>query len=126
MANVSKLIDAQIELNGVIGRSADAFNYGDGLQFERRGQRLKIVAVDVVIGGHRESRRLKCLHGYWRYRAMDDFLKSDAARERMGRPDNEDATCQLLDHAVGRAVLDQQIGADAANTDQVLRPAVRP
>ena len=91
LSSVGQLIDAQIELNDFIGRSLDAFCYDDGIRFERCGQRLEIIEVDVSSrpAWHREGRKLKFLHSYWFYRALDDFLKSDAARERMGRPENE-------------------------------------
>lgn len=93
LSSVGQLIDAQIELNEFIGRSANAFSYDDGIRFERRDQRLEIVEVDDSSRSawHREARKLECLHGYWFYRALDDFLKSDAARERMGHTENEDA-----------------------------------
>jgi len=36
-------MDAQIELNEFISRSAEAFCYDEGIRFERRGDRLEIV-----------------------------------------------------------------------------------
>ena len=42
------LMDAQVELNEFISRSADAFSYDDGTRFERSGDRLEIVEVDLA------------------------------------------------------------------------------
>lgn len=121
LANVGQLIDAQIELNEFIGRSADAFSYDNGIRFERRGQRLEIVEVDLSSRSswQREGRKLECLHGYWFYRALDDFLKSDAARERMGRPENEDANRLAWIHATqGKLRLEEVYGIDEVVTTE--------
>lgn len=121
LANVGQLIDAQIELNQFIGRSADAFSYDDGIRFERRGQRLEIVEVDLNSRSswQREGRKLECLHGYWFYRALDDFFKSDAARERMGRPENEDASRLAWIYATqGKLRLQEVYGIDETVTTE--------
>jgi predicted RecB family endonuclease len=121
LANVGQLIDAQVELNEFISRSADAFSYDDGIQFERRGQRLEIVEIDLSSQSawQREGRKLERLHGYWFYRALDDFLKSDAARERMGRPENEDANRLAWIHAMqGKLRLQEVYGIDGVVTTE--------
>jgi Holliday junction resolvase-like predicted endonuclease len=121
LSSVGQLIDAQIELNEFIGRSADAFSYDDGIRFERRDQRLEIVEVDdsSLSAWQREGRKLECLHGYWFYRALDDFLKSDSARERMGRPENEDANRLAWIYATqGKLRLQEVYGIDEVVTTE--------
>ncbi|CAN7486227.1 hypothetical protein [Rhizobacter sp. LjRoot28] len=121
LSSVGQLIDAQIELNEFISRSADAFSYDDGIRFERLGQRLEIVEVDVSwrSAWQREGRKLASLHGYWFYRALDDFLKSDASRERMGRPKNQDANRLAWIHATqGKLRLQEVYGIDEVVTTE--------
>ena len=64
-------MDAQVELNEFISRSADAFSYDDGIRFERRGDRLEIVEVDPAARAawQRDGLKLERLHGYWFHRA---------------------------------------------------------
>lgn len=50
-------MDAQIELNEFISRSAEAFCYDDGIRFERRGDRLEIVEVDPAARAAWQERR---------------------------------------------------------------------
>lgn len=93
LANVARLIEAQIELNEFVARSADAFSYADEVRFERHGNSLEIVEVDEAphSAWNRENHKLAGLHGYWFCRAVESFVASDVARARMGRPENEDA-----------------------------------
>ncbi len=90
------LLDAQIELNEFISRSADAFCYDDSIRFVRHEDRLEIVEVDPAartawqIDGH----KLRRLHDYWFHRAMDEFVEyvaADPGRWEIGRPENADA-----------------------------------
>lgn len=90
------LMDAQIELNEFVSRSADAFCYDDGIRFERRGDRLEIVEVDPAAKAawQSEGRKLERLHGYWLYRALDTYVEqvaSDPAMWLIGRPENSEA-----------------------------------
>ncbi len=90
------LMDAQIELNEFISRSAEAFCYDDGIRFERRGDRLEIVEVDPAAraGWQNDGLKLERLHGYWFHRAMDTYVEqvaSDAAKWVIGRPENSEA-----------------------------------
>jgi len=90
------LMDAQIELNEFISRSADAFSYDDGIRFERRGDRLEIVEVDPAARAawHRDGLKLERLHGYWFHRALDAYVEqvaADPAKWRSGRPQNAGA-----------------------------------
>ncbi len=90
------LIDAQIELNEFISRSAEAFCYDDGVRFERRGDRLEIVEVDPAarVAWQNDGRKLERLHGYWFHRALEAFVEyvaSDPGRWEIGRPENADA-----------------------------------
>ncbi len=90
------LVDAQIELNEFISRSAEAFCYDDGIGFERRGDRLEIVEVDPAarVAWQNDGRKLERLHGYWFHRALEAFVEyvaSDPGRWEIGRPENADA-----------------------------------
>ena len=89
-------MDAQIELNEFISRSAEAFCYDDGVRFERRGDRLEIVEVDPAarVAWQNDGRKLERLHGYWFHRALEAFVEyvaSDPGRWEIGRPENADA-----------------------------------
>jgi Holliday junction resolvase-like predicted endonuclease len=87
------LLEAQIELNEFISRSADAFSYDDGIRFVRHGAVLKIEDTDPVprAAWSRDSRKLARLHEYWFYRALDEFAGSKIATRTIGRPENHEA-----------------------------------
>ncbi len=90
------LMDAQIELNEFISRSAEAFCYDEGIRFERRGDRLEIVETDPAARAawQDDGRKLERLHSYWFHRAIEAFVEyvaSDPARWEIGRPENADA-----------------------------------
>ncbi|HMN43173.1 MAG TPA: hypothetical protein PKE27_01240 [Povalibacter sp.] len=90
------LMDAQIELNEFISRSADAFSYDDGVRFERRGDRLEIVEVDPAAreAWQRDGLKLGRLHGYWFHRAVDTYVEqvaADQAAWMIGRAENAEA-----------------------------------
>jgi Holliday junction resolvase-like predicted endonuclease len=90
------LMDAQIELNEFISRSADAFSYDDSIRFERRGERIEIVEVDPAAreAWQRDGLKLERLHGYWFHRAVDTYVKQvavDRATWTIGRPENAEA-----------------------------------
>ena len=90
------LMDAQVELNEFISRSADAFSYDDGIRFERRGDRLEIVEVDPAARAawQRDGLKLDRLHGYWFHRAVDTYVEqvaADRATWMIGRPENAEA-----------------------------------
>lgn len=90
------LMDAQIELNEFISRSADAFSYDDGIRFERRGDRLEIVEVDPAARAawQRDGLKLDRLHEYWFHRAVDTYVEQVAAEPAtwmIGRPENAEA-----------------------------------
>lgn len=90
------LLDAQIELNEFISRSADAFSYDDGIRFVRRGGHLEIVEVDFAarVAWQKDGRKLERLHSYWFHRAMDEFVAyvaADPTRWEIGRPENAEA-----------------------------------
>ena len=93
LAAFGTLVDAQIELNSFITQSADAFSYDDGIQFVRREERLEIEEVDPTARAawRRNGLRLARLHGYWFYRAMDEFVSSAMATQLVGRPENHEA-----------------------------------
>jgi Holliday junction resolvase-like predicted endonuclease len=89
-------MDAQIELNEFISRSAEAFCYDEGIRFERRGDRLEIVETDPAARAawQDDGRKLERLHSYWFHRAIEAFVEhvaSDPARWEIGRPENADA-----------------------------------
>lgn len=74
----SALIDAQVELNGFIDRSAEAFSYDDSICFVRHGERLEIVETNASAreNWQQESEKLERLHQYWAYRGMDALMMS--------------------------------------------------
>lgn len=74
----SALVDAQVELNGFVVRSAEAFSYDDSIRFVRIGDRLEIVEVDGTVraGWHRDGEKLLRLHQYWLYRGMEELMAS--------------------------------------------------
>lgn len=105
LATVHALLEAQIELNEFIGRSADAFSYDDGIRFERHGDRLEIVEVDPAasVAWRRDARKLDRLHGYWFHRALDEFVAYTAVDPTllaMGRPENVEANQMAWMHAL--------------------------
>lgn len=90
------LMNAQIELNEFIARSADAFCYDDSVRFERRGDQLEIVELDPAaqIAWQNAGRKLERLHGYWLHRAIEAFaayVAADPARWEIGRPESADS-----------------------------------
>lgn len=88
------LLEAQIELNSFIARSADAFSFDDGIEFVRIGDRaLDIVERDASLRAawERDGRKLERLHGYWLYRALDEFFRLGLATETIGQPENHEA-----------------------------------
>lgn len=90
------LMDAQVELNEFISRSADAFSYDDGIRFERSGDRLEIVEVDPAARAawQRDGLKLDRLHGYWFHRAVDTYVEqvaADPATWMIGRTENAEA-----------------------------------
>ncbi|MHA7601132.1 hypothetical protein ACX12L_14435 [Alicycliphilus sp. T452] len=90
------LLDAQIELNEFISRSADAFCYDDSIRFVRHEDRLEIVEVDPAArtAWQNDGHKLRRLHDYWFHRAIDEFVEyvaEDPGRWDIGRPENADA-----------------------------------
>ncbi len=96
------LVDAQIELNSFISQSADAFSYDDGIQFVRREERLEIEEIDpsARAAWQRDGSKLARLHGYWFYRAMDEFVSSDMATQLIGHSENHEANRLAYIHAM--------------------------
>lgn len=90
----TKLMEAQIELDEFIGRSADAFSYDDGVRFTRDGERLALIELDPSATANWEfdGRKLDRLHVYWMYRAIDAFVESGLALSSIGRPESADTT----------------------------------
>ncbi|MEZ5661439.1 MAG: hypothetical protein R3E83_23895 [Burkholderiaceae bacterium] len=83
-------------MNEFISRSSDAFDYDDGIRFERRGNRLEIVEVDPAARAawQRDGLKLERLHGYWFHRALDTYVEQVAADPttwKIGRPENAEA-----------------------------------
>lgn len=92
-AAFQELLAAQIELNSFLSRSADAFSYDDGIRFEMDGQTLKIVQQNPALrdAWTHDNDKLARLHGYWFYRALEEFARSDLARKTIGAPENHEA-----------------------------------
>ncbi len=87
------LLAAQVEINEFISRSVDAHSYDDAVRFVRRGERLEIEIADPSIRARweRDGRRMLLCHGYWFYRARDEFASSEIANHQIGTPENHDA-----------------------------------
>jgi hypothetical protein len=86
----SYLVDAQLELNSFLERSVDAFCYDDNIRFEYAGTELVITELNEAGSRAWENNGEKFarLHNYWFYRALDVFVASGMAIERIGRPEN--------------------------------------
>lgn len=121
----ASLVDAQIEFNSFISQSADAFSYDDGIRFVRREERLEIEEVDPAARAswQRNGRKLARLHGYWFYRALDEFAGSDMATRPIGRPENHEANRLAYIHAMRTQLrLTEVYGVDeTVNTDSGAR-----
>jgi len=87
------LLAAQVEMNEFISRSVDAHSYDDAVRFVRHGPGLEIEEADCSIRDkwHRDGEKLSLLHGYWFYRALNQFVSSDIAAHQIGRPENHEA-----------------------------------
>lgn len=98
----SALVDAQVELNGFISQSAEAFSYDDGIRFVRQGERLEIVGTDstVTADWHRDGEKIARLHQYWLYRGMEALM---ASPETLGlvSPAHPEANLQAFARAMG-------------------------
>ncbi|MBL8252319.1 MAG: hypothetical protein JNJ76_01785 [Candidatus Competibacter sp.] len=86
-------VAAQVELNSFKSRSVDPFNFDDSIAFVRKGEVLEIVVRDPASrdAWERDGRKLDRLHGYWFYRAVDEFIHRGLAERTMGRPENHEA-----------------------------------
>lgn len=86
----SDLVDAQLELNSFLEHSVDAFCYDDNIRFEYAENELVITVINEA--GRRawenNGEKFARLHNYWFYRAMDEFVASGMAMERIGSPEN--------------------------------------
>jgi hypothetical protein len=93
LAAFAQVMADQVELNGFLSRSADAFCYDDAIRFVRHGRRLEIELINPTLRAawFRDGRKLDRLHFYWVYRAMDAFVSSEMAGRIIGRPENHEA-----------------------------------
>ena len=96
------LVDAQIELNEFIVRSAEAFCYDDSIRFVRQGERLEIVAADITLTAywHRDGEKLARLHQYWLYRGMAELMASPKTLALVGT-EHLEANLQAFAKAMG-------------------------
>ena len=96
------LLGAQVELNAFVHRSADAFSYDDSIRFERCGDHLEIVEVDVdaIAAWRRDGKKFDLLQQYWLYRGMDALLDAPDLLALVS-PANLDANLQALAKAMG-------------------------
>lgn len=87
------LLAAQVEMNEFISRSVDAHSYDDAVRFVRRGARLEIEMADPSIRARwqRDGERMNLCHGYWFYRALQEFASSEIANYQIGTPENAEA-----------------------------------
>lgn len=109
------LLAAQVEMNEFISRSVDAHSYDEAVRFVRRGPGLEIEEGDCSIREkwHRDGEKLSLLHGYWFYRALDQFVSSDIAAQQIGRPENHEANRLAYIRAIrAQLQLDEVYGID--------------
>lgn len=109
-ATVSALVAAQVELNGFITHSADAFSYDDSVRFIRQGERLKIVETDVQVrtDWHQNSEKLARLHQYWLYRGMEALMASPETLALIS-PAHLEANLQAFAKAMGTRLQLQEV-----------------
>lgn len=88
----ANLVSAQMELNSFVAQSADAFSYDHSIEFVRVGKRLEINELDAAARAEwqRNGRKLSALHNYWHFRAIDAFVDSGMATQRIGSPENHE------------------------------------
>jgi hypothetical protein len=98
----SALVDAQVELNGFIIHSANAFSYDDSILFVRQGERLEIVEIDTKARDdwHRDGEKLMRLKQYWLYRGMEALMASPDTLALIS-PDHLEANLQAFAKAMG-------------------------
>lgn len=109
------LLAAQVELNEFISRSVDAHSYDEAVCFVRRRPGLEIEEADCSIRDkwHRDGEKLSLLHGYWFYRALDQFVSSDIAAQQIGRPENHESNRLAYIRAICTQLqLDEVYGID--------------
>ncbi len=88
----ARLLAAQIEFNEFMSRSVDAHCFDDSVRFVPvEDRRLDLVETDPFAKAQwqRNGRKLELLPGYWLHRAFHDFVVSNMAHVRIGRPENE-------------------------------------
>lgn len=109
------LLAAQVEMNEFISRSVDAHSYDDAVRFVRHGPGLDIEEADSAIRDkwHRDGEKLSLLHGYWFYRALEEFMSSDVSTKQIGRPENHEANRLAYIRAIrAQLQLDEVYGID--------------
>lgn len=96
------LLDAQIELNAFINRSAEAFSYDDGICFVRQGEKLEIIEVDAQArdAWRSDGDKLNHLHQYWLYRGMNALMTSPELLALVS-PDHQESNLQAFAKAMG-------------------------
>lgn len=104
------LLNAQIELNAFINRSAEAFSYDDGIRFVRQGERLEIIEVDAQARAawRSDGDKLGRLHQYWLYRGMDALMASPELLA-MVSPAHLEANLQAFAKAMGTRLRLQEV-----------------
>ena len=88
-----RLVMAQIELNGFVSRSADAFSYDDSATFVLKLGQLTTVEQDTAARAawERGGEKLARLHQYWFYRAAEEFAAAGLWPKNFGRLENHEA-----------------------------------
>jgi Holliday junction resolvase-like predicted endonuclease len=88
----ANLVAAKLELNSFEAQSANAFRYDHSIEFVRVGERLEIKELDAaaLAAWQRNGRKLAALHNYWHYRALDAFVDSGMATQRIGSAENHE------------------------------------
>lgn len=114
-------VAAQVELNSFKSQSTDAFSFDDSIAFVRKGGVLDIVVRDPTSrdAWERDGRKLDRLHGYWFYRAMEEFIHRGLAEQTIGRPENQEANRLAYIKAIGTQLrLTEVYGLDETVTTE--------
>lgn len=109
-AAFTALLDAQIELNAFVNRSAEAFSYDDSIRFVRQGESLKIIEVDAQARAawRSDGDKLNRLHQYWLYRGTEALMASPQLLALVS-PAHLDANLQAFAKAMGNWLRLQEV-----------------
>jgi hypothetical protein len=92
MDSFERLVAAYLQFNEFIHSTIDCFCFDEDYDIRFEGERL-ILYPRVNPEGYewgRNGKKLERLHQYWHIRALDVFMNSGFAFQRIGKPENEE------------------------------------